>query len=86
MLFLPAYFDEFADEDGWSHDQKVKFVVLTYLVIAIYVVLILLAVLNIWVVIVKLRKYKNLPIFAFYFFTIIAVVLRPISMIGVWTY
>ena len=47
--------------------------------------LVLLALRNIWVVLIQQKKYRNLPILAFYSFTIIAVTLRPTYMIGIWS-
>ena len=47
----------------------------------VYGILILIALRNIFVVIVKQQEYKNLPILMFYFFALIAVTLRETKVI-----
>ena len=51
---------------------------------ALYCFLLLIALRNIWVVVIKKQRYKNLPIPAFYTFAVVALALRPIFLIGVW--
>ena len=46
----------------------------------------MLALRNIWVIIVKQQEYKNLPILMFYLFALIAVTLRPIFLIWYYTF
>ena len=58
---------------------------MTYLAMAMYGLLVILAVRNIWVILIKQKKYKNLPLAAFYAFALIALALRPIDLIGIWT-
>ena len=61
------------------------FVLIDYLTIALYGTLVLLALRNIWVIILKQQEYKNLPIPMFYTFALIAVTLRPIYLIFYWS-
>ena len=56
------------------------------MVIATYILLVVLALRNIWSILIKQREYKNLPILAFYVFTLLAVSLRTIFLIGQWTF
>ena len=44
----------------------------------------MLALRNIWVILIRQKEYRNLPIQAFYSFALIAVSLRPIIIIGYW--
>ena len=50
-----------------------------------YVILVLLALRNIWSILIKQREYKNLPILAFYVFALFAVTFRPVFILGYWT-
>ena len=86
MKYLPGVFEEQVRSWGWSQPQIIAYCALNYLNIVIYCLLILLALHNIWVIILKQKEYKNLPIFAFYAYTLIAISLRPIFLIWVWTY
>ena len=56
-----------------------------YLDIAMYVLLIVLALRNIAVILVKQKEYQNPAILAFYSYTLIAVSIRPICIILNWT-
>ena len=85
MRFFPEYFEEVADNYDWSRGKRITYIASVYLVTTLYLMLVILAVRNIWAVLIRQKKYKNLPILAFYFFTMIAVTLRPIYMIGFWT-
>ena len=62
-----------------------SYVLATYLVVAMYSFLTVLALRNSWFILYKQGEYKNTPILAFYAFTLIAVSLRPIYLIGSWT-
>ena len=50
-----------------------------------YVLLVALALRNIWVILIRQQKYRLLPILAFYAFALVALALRPIYMVGRWT-
>ena len=50
-----------------------------------YVLLVALALRNIWVILIRQQKYRLLPILAFYAFALVALTLRPIYMMGRWT-
>ena len=45
----------------------------------------MLALRNIWFIIVKLEEYKNLPILMFYVFLLIAIGLRSVYLVLYWT-
>ena len=79
MAFLPGL-DNIKD-NGWSRSQMIAYILIDYLLIGIYIILVALALRNIWVIVYKLKEYKNLPILMFYLFTIIAVILRLIYLI-----
>ena len=60
---------------------------MTYFDVALYCLLLLLALFNIWVVVPhKYQMYKMLPIPAFYTFAVLALALRPFYIIGGWTF
>ena len=56
-----------------------------YFLIGVYGFLVLLALRNIWVVVIKQREHKNLPILMFYVFALIAVALRLVYLIWFWS-
>ena len=85
MPFIPDDFDEIVSMLNWSRSQKIAYTTLWYLILAIYGSLILLALRNIWAILLKQREYKNLPILAYYAFALIAVSLRLVYVIGYWT-
>ena len=62
----------------------ITYIVADYLLIGTYVVLVLIALRNIWVILVKQKEYKNEPILMFYCFSIISLTLRPIVIIFWW--
>ena len=84
MAFLPG-FEENVSYLDWSRSEIVIFITTSYIVIATYVFLIMLALRNIFVILIKQKEYKNLPILAFYCYTILAVTLRPIYLFWCWT-
>ena len=47
--------------------------------------MLLLALRNVWVILVKQGEYKNLPILMFYLFSLLAITLRLIEIIWYWT-
>ena len=85
MPFIPNDYDYIVSLWHWSNSQKIAYTTLWYLILAVYFFLIILALRNIWVILVKQREYKNLPILAYYAFAFIAVSLRPIYVIGYWS-
>ena len=80
MVFLPGLAEE-ASQNGWTRSQAISIIATEYLVIATYTFLIVLALRNIYTILVRQKEYKNLPILAFYTYAILAVSLRPINMI-----
>ena len=85
MAFLPELDKEFIASIGWTQAEFIAYLSLYYPLIAIYILLVALALRNIWSIIVRQREYKNLPILMFYVFALIAVTLRPIFLIFSWT-
>ena len=85
MAFFPGDFEGYASSVGWTRAEKIIVIVINYLIIATYGFLVLLALRNIWVIIVRLKEYKNLPILTFYIFAFLAVSLRMINLIWMWT-
>ena len=57
----------------------------SYVDIAVYGFLLLLALRNIWVIVVRQKEYKNLPILMFYAFSLIAIGLRLFDILWYWT-
>ena len=53
--------------------------------ILIYALLLVLDILNVWMIFLKQKKYKNLPILMFYAFGTVAITLRLIYVIFYWT-
>ena len=85
MKFLPGHFEEFTDSTNWSQAQKITYLSLDYLLMAMYAMLILLVVRNIWAILMRQGEYKNIPILAFYVFALLAVSIRLLFIIGEWT-
>ena len=85
MAPIPGHFEEFARLWGWSKAETIVYLSADYLIIAMYGVLLLIALRNAWVVLYKQSEYKNVPILAFYAFAILAVSLRLILVIESWT-
>ena len=56
----------------------------TYVDFALYCALLLFALRNTYVVVIKKKRYENLPIPAFYSFAVVALALRPVYIIGGW--
>ena len=56
-------------------------VVENYLVVGVYAFLILLALVNIWQILIKQKKYKTLPLLFFYIYSFVAITLRVICLI-----
>ena len=56
-----------------------------YILIGLYTFLFVLAILNIWKILIKQRRYKTLPLLAFYVFTFCAVALRLLYIIMLWS-
>ena len=79
-------FEEWADYWQWNREQRIVFILVIYIDILIYALIMVLILRNTWVVIIKQRVYKNLPILMFYIFAFIAVSIRLIDIIGYWTY
>ena len=85
MKLLPGNFDDFYTSWDWTHSMIIAYVSMDYLDVATYVLLFALALRNIVVILVKQKEYKNPAILAFYAYTLIAVSLRPIVIIGWWS-
>ena len=64
----------------------ITYLTIEYLDYAMYILLIVLALRNIVVILLMQKEYKNPAILAFYSYTIIAVSLRAIVIIGWYEY
>ena len=84
MAFLPD-FDKTLNANNWTKTQAIVIVATNYLVIALYSFLVMLALRNIWAILVRQREYKNLPILSFYIYALLAVSLRLVYIIWRWT-
>ena len=85
MAYLPGLtHEDIVDDWGYSQAKLIAFLAALYPVVAIYGILIIVALRNIFVIIVKQQEYKNLPILMFYVFALIAVTLREMKVI--WTH
>ena len=84
MTYLPG-FDYALGQFDWTRAELITYLTAYYVTIAIYCSLVLLALLNIWMIIVKQKEYKNLPILMFYAFALVSVILRPIMIVWWWT-
>ena len=73
------------DTDHYSNDlteaQIVSFVVERYLLIGLYTFLFVLVIVNIWNILIKQKKYKTLPLTAFYIFAYFSITFRLIYII-----
>ena len=85
MHFLPEAFEQIADSLGWSPAQKRSYIAFTYVVVALYLGQLVIALRNIWVVVTKhYKEHKMLNVPAFYVFALVALSLRPLNLIGLW--
>ena len=84
MALLPD-FDKTLHANDWTQTQAIVIVATNYLVIALYSFLVMLALRNIWAILVRQREYQNLPILSFYIYALLAVSLRLVYIIWRWT-
>ena len=70
----------------WTQTQLYTYLAVTYLDILIFGLLVLLALRNTWVIVLRQKEYKNLPILIFYAFALIMTTLRLIFLIWYWTF
>lgn len=85
MAFLPGDFQEKVNEYGWTREQKIAYLSADYLIFSLYILLVVLALHNMWVIVMKEKEYKNLPILMFYLYALIAIAIRPIYIVWKWT-
>ena len=86
MAFLPGEFQDYVNHYDWTQAEIVTYITAFYLETAMYCILVVLALRNIWVILVKLREYKNLPILAFYISALVTISLRLFYLLGYWTF
>lgn len=84
MAYIIGSFETFADDLDWTQPQVIAMISTYYLLLATYGILLGLALRNTWVIIVKQKEYKNLPILMFYIFALIAIFLRLLLMVCWW--
>ena len=53
MKYLPGYFYHYASLNNWTRGEKIAYITVTYLDIATYSFLVLLAVRNIWAILYR---------------------------------
>ena len=56
-----------------------------YILIGLYTFLLVLVIVNIWTILIKQRRYKTLPLLAFYIFTLLNIVFRLVFIIIRWS-
>ena len=56
-----------------------------YILIGLYTFLFILAIVNIWNILIKQKRYKTLPLLGFYIFATLSIVFRIIYVILVWS-
>ena len=61
------------------------FVVEHYILIGLYTFLLVLVIVNIWTILIKQRRYKTLPLLAFYIFAFSTISLRLLYTIFCWS-
>ena len=80
MKILPNFYGSFF----MSSDQLIFYAVEHYILIGLYTFLLFLVLMNFWNVIIQQKKYKSMPLLAFYIFALIAIFFRIIILI--WFY
>ena len=73
------------ESTGFSEKEFVIYAVESYVLLGLYLFLMVLVIVNIWTVLVKQRRYKNLPLLAFYIYAFFAIVCRLIYIIIDWS-
>ena len=53
MKYLPGNFDDYAKDQNWTQGEEIAYISVTYLDIATYSFLVVLAVRNTWVILYK---------------------------------
>ena len=53
MPFLPGYLEEATDAFGWSQAQRISLITFTYVDVAFYCALLVFALSNIWLFVIK---------------------------------
>ena len=56
-----------------------------YILIVLYTFLLVLTIVNIWKILIRQRRYKTLPLLAFYFFTLLTISFRLIYIVMEWS-
>ena len=84
-MAFPPNVDYWANEYGWTQGELDAYLAVDYMLIGTYGILVVLALRNIWIVILRQQEYKNLPILMFYVFALIAVALRLVYLIWFWS-
>ena len=79
---LPGYNRE---STRFTEGQFVAFTVERYVLIGLYAFLMFLVIVNIWTILIKQRKYKTLPLLAFYIFAFFAISFRLVYIFMDWT-
>ena len=80
-FILPGFERGSFEEYGWSDAQFVTYVVCFYMLIGLYMFLLVLAIVNIWTILIKQRRYKTLPLLAFYIFAVLSIAFRLTELI-----
>ena len=82
---LPGLSRESAEEYGFSGSQFVIYAIEHYILIGLYSFLLVLALVNIWTILIKQGRYKTLPLLFFYIFAFLSIFLRLILIIMAWS-
>ena len=85
MKYLPGHLDDYARYLNWTQGEKIGYMSVSYLNLATYGFLVVLAVRNMWAILYKQKEYKNLPVLAFYAFALLSLSLRLAILLGMWT-
>ena len=73
------------DSSSFTESEVITYAIFSYLLIGLYFALLVLDLVNIRMILIKQKEYKNLPILFFYLFTTIAICLRIPWLIGYWS-
>ena len=82
---LPGFSRESAEDYGYTDAQFVIYAMEHFILIALYTFLFGLAIVNIWNILIKQKRFKTLPLLAFYIFASLTIILRLIFILIIWS-
>ena len=84
VSILPGFSENSEDYFG-DETQVIIYAVERYILIGLYSLLLVLLFVNVWCILIKQRRYRNLPFLAFYVFSFLAISTRLAYILIQWS-